>query len=57
MEIQIPHLSEPVRALGEVVWITMRPEHGHHEVGLRFRDAEPKSLSRILEYVYAIAIG
>ena len=57
MEIQIPHLAEPVRALGEVVWTTLHGEHDNHEVGVRFRDAEAKSISKILEYVYAIAIG
>ena len=57
MEIQIPHLDDAVKAVGEVVWTAPRPEHDTHEVGVRFRDADPKSLSRILEYVYAIAIG
>ena len=57
MEIQIPHLEDSVRAVGEVVWVALRPEHGTHEVGVRFRDAEPRSLSHILEYVYAIGIG
>ena len=57
MEIQIPHLSEPVHAVGEVVWSSKRTEQEHRDVGVRFRDVQPKSLSRILEYVYAIAIG
>ena len=57
MEIQIPHLKDPVRAVGEVVWSGLRPERDLHEAGVRFRDVEPKTLSRILEYVYAIAIG
>ena len=57
MEIQIPHLTEPIKATGEVAWTHLRPEHEYHEVGVRFRDAAPKSLSLILEYVYAIAIG
>ena len=57
MEIQIPHLADAVQVVGEVVWVIPRAEHGHHDVGVRFRDAEPKSLSRILEYIYTIAIG
>ena len=57
MEIQIPHLEETVDAIGEVVWSSPRPEHQSYEIGVRFRDVEPKALNSILEYVYTIAIG
>ena len=57
IEIQIPHLADPVQVLGEVVWTAPRPEHSNYHVGLRFRDVPAKDLSRILEYVYTIAIG
>ena len=57
MEIQIPHLEDAVNAVGEVVWSSPRPEHQNYEVGVRFRDVEPKALNSILEYVYTIAIG
>ena len=49
MEIQIPHLADAVQVVGEVVWVIPRAGHDNHEVGVRFRDAAPKSLSRILE--------
>ena len=59
IEIQIPHLSEPVRVVGEVAWYV--PERGKGredaEAGVRFRDVEPKDLHSIFEYVYTIGIG
>ena len=59
MEIQIPLVSQPVHAVGEVVWfssVTDR-ERPHREAGVRFCDIGPKDLHCILEYVYTVGIG
>lgn len=60
LEIQIPHLEEPIRAVGEVVWfapVHEDKESASREVGVRFRDIESQSLHHILEYVHTIGIG
>ncbi|MGH7198578.1 MAG: PilZ domain-containing protein [Candidatus Omnitrophota bacterium] len=59
IRIEIPNVTDPVRAVGEVVWYTesddRRREAG--EAGIKFREIDPKDLHRILEYVHAIGIG
>ncbi len=57
--IQIPHLVEPVTAVGEVVWFvrTKGTDRELREAGLRFRDIKPMELRHILEYVHAVGIG
>jgi len=57
LELQIPNLSEPVRATGEVVWFRQAAGHAAHEAAVRFTDVNPVDLNRILEYVYAVGIG
>ncbi len=59
IEIQIPHLTDPIRAIGEVVWYTHEKERDREvrEAGVRFRDIEPADLHRVLEYVHMIGIG
>ena len=57
IDVQIPHLSEPVRTVAEVVWVTSHPDKQSHAVGVRFRDVEPGDLRAILEYVHTIGIG
>ena len=59
LEISIPHLSEAIEAVGEVVWFskTRSKDHEIREAGLRFRDIRPEDLHRIFEFVYAIGIG
>lgn len=51
LQMQIPHLEDPVRAVAEVVWSTPR------EAGVRFRDIEAKDLHRVLEFVHTVGIG
>lgn len=57
VELQIPHLEEPVRAVGEVVWFRDGGARGVHEAALRFTDIEAGDLNRVLEYVHAVGIG
>lgn len=57
VDIMIPHLSEPVRAIGEVVWFSRTESKSGSEAAIRFRDIEPADLNHILEYVYMIGIG
>ncbi|MBI4432142.1 MAG: PilZ domain-containing protein [Candidatus Omnitrophica bacterium] len=59
LQIQIPHLADPIRAVGEVAWFSQwhDAERQIREAGLRFRDIKPHDLHRILEYVYTIGIG
>jgi len=60
IEIQIPHLKNPIRALGEVTWFSQPREKEWaegREAGVRFRDIEPRDLHRILEFVHTIGIG
>lgn len=59
IEIQIPHLSQPIEALCEVVWYSheKEKEREFREAGVRFRDIEPADLHRVLEYVHMIGIG
>jgi hypothetical protein len=59
VEIQIPHLEDPVRATGEVVWYVhcKGTEREGREAGLKFRDIKPGELHHILEYVHAVGIG
>gem|GEM_PF-1117835 len=56
LEIQVPHLTETIQAMGEVVWFTPNHPLGP-EAGIRFRDIEPEDLKHVLEYVHAIGIG
>lgn len=59
VEIQIPQLSKPVRAVAEVVWFARRARAGQDtpEAGVYFRDIKPADLCKILEYIYAVGIG
>ena len=59
LQIEIPHLSKPIHATGEVVRFARRAEEGPEirEVGVLYRDIEPEDLHKILEYVHAIGIG
>ena len=59
LDIQIPHLSDPIRAIGEVVWFNAlkSKEREFREAGVRFREIAPKDLHHILEYVHTIGIG
>lgn len=59
LKIQVPHLSEPLEAIGEVVWFSKAKDgdHEHREAGVRFRDIHPNDLHKILEYVHTIGIG
>ena len=61
MQIHIPHLEEPVMAVGEVVWFSplssKERERRIREAGVRFRDLAARDLNRILEYVHTIGIG
>ncbi len=59
LKIQIPHLEEPIHAVGEVVWFfhAKERERDTREAGVRFRDIEPEDLHHVLEYVHTIGIG
>lgn len=59
LQIQIPHLEEPVRAVGEVVWFLHLKcaDRQTREAGLKFRDIKTGELHHILEYVHAVGIG
>ena len=61
MKIHIPHLEEPIHAVGEVVWTYAAPRKASAgeplETGARFKDLSPRDLNRILEYVHSIGIG
>lgn len=59
LEIQVPHLEDPVKAIGEVVWFVrcQGTDRESREAGLMFRDIKPKELHAILEYVHAVGIG
>lgn len=59
LEIRIPHLSDPIDAVGEVVWTAEKTEEGQstREAGLKFRDIHAKDLKTILEFVHMIGIG
>jgi len=58
IQIQIPHLEEPVRVTGDVIWfVAARDREGRHEAGVRFQDVKPLELNKILDYVYSVAIG
>lgn len=59
LEIQVPHLEEPVPAVGEVVWYVHSKgmDREVREAGLRFRDIQAGELHHILEYVHAVGIG
>ncbi len=59
IEIGIPHLPEPIAAVGEVVWFNHLKTRDREvrEAGVRFRDIDPKDLHRILEFVHTVGIG
>ena len=59
VRIQIPHLKEPIDAVGEVIWysVTAEKDRQNREAGIRFRDIAPQDLHQILEYVYMVGIG
>ncbi len=59
IEIKIPHLADPIRAIGEVVWYNHEKVRDREvrEAGVLFRDIEPADLHRVLEYVHMIGIG
>lgn len=59
VRIQIPHLQEPIDAVGEVIWCseTVEKDPSGREAGIRFRDISPQDLHQILEYVYTVGIG
>ena len=59
LEIQIPHLKEPIEAVGEVVWFSAQKDKDHErrEAGAKFRDIDQKDLHKIFEYVHSIGIG
>ena len=59
LEISIPHLKDPIEAIGEVMWFSKNKEHDRElrEAGVRFRDIDAKDLHQVLEYVHTIGIG
>lgn len=59
IQIGIPHLPEPICAIGEVVWFShlKTRDRETREAGVRFRDIDPKDLHRILEFVHTVGIG
>ncbi len=58
IQIQIPHLKEPIEAIGEVIWFSPgQSERAPREAGVRFRDITTQHMHQILEYVYTIGIG
>jgi c-di-GMP-binding flagellar brake protein YcgR len=61
LKIHIPHLKEPIHAIGEVVWFFVDSardkDKAAKEAGVRFRDLAPRDLNKILEYVHTIGIG
>ncbi len=59
IQVQIPHLKEPIEAIGEVIWYAKTNEKDRQagEAGIRFRDISPQDLHEILEYVYMVGIG
>ena len=59
VDIEIPHLSESIEAMGEVIWFSKTKDRGHEqkEAGVRFRDMDSTDLHKILEYVHSIGIG
>lgn len=59
IRVQIPHLKEPIDAVGEVIWYSETNEKDRQvrEAGVRFRDISPQELHQILEYVYTVGIG
>jgi c-di-GMP-binding flagellar brake protein YcgR len=56
MKIEIPNVTGPIRAVGEVIWFEGSAD-GSGEAGIRFREIDAKDLHRILEYVHAVGIG
>jgi c-di-GMP-binding flagellar brake protein YcgR len=59
LEVQIPHLEQPIQTTAEVVWFShfKSKDRDLKEAGVRFRDIDAKDLHHILEYVHAIGIG
>ncbi len=59
IQLQIPHLEEPIQAIGEVIWFASSEERDgrSREAGVRFRDIPPGGLHQVLEYVHTIGIG
>ncbi len=57
--IQVPHLEDPVEIVGDVMWhwTSKNKEKPSQEAGIRFQDANPGELNKILDYVYSVAIG
>lgn len=59
LEISIPHLREPIEAVGEVMWFSKTKERDRElrEAGVCFLDISAKDLHQVLEYVHTIGIG
>ena len=59
LQIRIPHLEEPIRAIGEVMWYAVSKDRANEtrEAGVRFRDIDPGDLHAILEFVHTVGIG
>ncbi|MEA3329075.1 MAG: PilZ domain-containing protein [Candidatus Omnitrophota bacterium] len=57
LEIEIPDGQEPIKALGQVVWIkksTFRRSKGmnYFEIGVKFVEIKPFNRNRISKFVY-----
>ena len=59
VRIRVPYLQEPVLLLGDVVWSvgSKNKDNVICEAGIRFQDANPLELNKILDFVYSAAIG
>jgi hypothetical protein len=61
LKIHIPHLEDPIQAVGEVVWFfapsAKERDRRPCEAGVRFRDLATRDLNQLLEYVHTIGIG
>lgn len=57
--IEVPHHEQPIHLTGDVVWCdqALTIESDEKSAGVRFRDANPKELNRLLDYVYSVAIS
>ncbi len=59
IDIQVPQWVEPVKVVGDVIWCSASKDKQpcQFEAGVRFREINPVELHKILDYVYAVAIG
>ena len=57
LEINLPTMAEPVKAISKVAWIRKGPDGREYEIGNQFLEISKEDRSRIIDFVNKLLAG